>query len=258
MTSRIHAFEAIENFRDYGDYASRHGGRVAKGRLFRSAHHATATDGDLTAMGALGLGVLVDLRRPQERETLPSRRHTGFAARVIQCDVGEHAEAPHLAFLRKTDLSTESVRDFYLDYYDNAPFEARHRTLFAQYFEALAEGGGPVLIHCTAGKDRTGLLAALTHHVLGVDEADMVEDYLLTNQATRVDDRLATMAAHLAEATGKIPSELAVRAFLGVDAAFLETGLAAMRRENGSLDGYLDAIGVDEAQRDKVREALLA
>lgn len=257
MSSRIHAFTAIENFRDYGDYASRHGGRVATGRLFRSAHHAMATDDDLALMGALGLAVLVDLRRPQEREGLPSRRHQDFAARIIQCDVGEHAEAPHLAFLRKTDLSTDSVRDFYLDYYDNAPFEARHRTLFAQYFEALAENDGPVLIHCTAGKDRTGLLAALTHHVLGVDEADMMADYLLTNEATRVDSRLDGIMQHLAEATGKTPSEAAARAFLGVDAAFLDSGLAAIRRENGSLDGYLDAIGVDEAQRDKVRQRLL-
>lgn len=258
MTSRIHAFEAIENFRDYGDYASRHGGRVATGRLFRSAHHAMATEADLAAMQALGLAVLVDLRRPQEREGLPSRRHAGFAAAVVQCDVGEHAEAPHLAFLRKTDLSTDSVRDFYLDYYDNAPFEARHRTLFAQYFEALANHGGPVLIHCTAGKDRTGLLAALTHHVLGVNEADMVADYLLTNEATRMEDRLDGIMQHLAEATGKTPSEAAARAFLGVDETFLAAGLAAMRREHGSLDGYLDAIGVDEAQRDQVREKLLA
>lgn len=257
MTSRIHAFEAIENFRDYGDYASRHGGRVANGRLFRSAHHAMATETDLASMGALGLGVLVDLRRPQERETLPSRRHSNFAARVIQCDVGEHAEAPHLAFLRKTDLSTDSVRDFYLDYYDHAPFEARHRTLFAQYFEALAESGGPVLIHCTAGKDRTGLLAALTHHVLGVDESDMLTDYLLTNEATRMEERLEGIMQHLAEATGKTPSETAARAFLGVDEAFLAAGLGAMRREHGTLDGYLDAIGVDEAQRDKVRRHLL-
>jgi protein tyrosine/serine phosphatase len=258
MTSRIHAYEAIENFRDYGDYASRHGGRVAAGRLFRSAHHGAATAGDLQSLAALGLATLVDLRRPRERDGQPSRRHEGFAARVILCDLGDQAEAPHLAFLRKTDLSAASVRDFYLDYYDKAPFEARHRTLFAQYFKALAESGGPVLIHCTAGKDRTGLLAALTHHVLGVEEEDLIADYLLTNQAARLDERLTTMAAHLEAATGKVPSDTAVRAFLGVDAAFLEAGLAAMRREHGSLDGYLDAIGVDAARRDRVCEALLA
>lgn len=89
MTSRIHAYEAIENFRDYGDYASRHGGRVAGGRLFRSAHHGAATETDLRSLAALGLATLVDLRRPQERDGQPSRRHEGFAAQVILCDLGD-------------------------------------------------------------------------------------------------------------------------------------------------------------------------
>lgn len=258
MTDRIHKLDAIENFRDFGGYASRHGGRIARRMLFRSAHHAAATDADLAAMAQLGLGALVDLRRPKERSAQPSRRPADFAALVIECDLGDQSDPPHLAFLRQTDLSPASVRDFYLDYYARAPFQPQHRELFRRYFEALAIGEGGVLIHCTAGKDRTGLLAALTHHILGASRDDIAEDYLLTNTATRMDERLPTVAAALEEALGKKPSDVAVRAFLGVDAEFLEAGFAAIQAQSGSIDGYLDGLGVDEARRDAIRGKLLA
>ena len=63
-----------------------------------------------------------------------------------------------------------------------AALEARHIDLFSRYFHALAEAPGPVLIHCAGGKDRTGILAALTHHIAGVMRQDIVEDYLHTNR----------------------------------------------------------------------------
>lgn len=258
MTDRIHTLEAIENFRDFGDYASRHGGQVARRRLLRSAHHGAATDADLEALAGYGLATIVDLRRPSERLAQPSRRHDSFAATVIECDQGDHGEPPHVAFLRETDLSTAAVRDFYVDYYTRAPFQPQHRDLFGRYFEALAEHDGPVLIHCTAGKDRTGLLAALTHHVLGVDEGEIEADYLLTNHATRVDQRLDAIAVALEQSLGKVPSEAAVRAFLGVQAEFLAAAFAAIARECGSTDAYLDGLGIDEAKRDRVRAHLLS
>lgn len=257
MTDRIHQLDAIENFRDFGGYASRHGGHIVRRRLFRSAHHAQASDADLAAMGELGIAAVVDLRRPKEREAQPSRRPAGFAGLVIECELGEEADPPHLAFLRQTDLSPGSVRDFYLDYYTRAPFQPQHRDLFQRYFEALATRDGAVLIHCTAGKDRTGLLAALTHHILGADPDDMVQDYLLTNQAARLEERLPMVAMHLEEALGKKPSDVAVRAFLGVDAEFLATGLSSIEAQAGSIDAYLDGLGVDDARRDVIRGRLL-
>ena len=74
MSDRLHAFEAIDNFRDYGDYATTAGRRVRPGRLFRSAHHARASEADLARVAALNLGAVVDLRRPGERRDQPSRR----------------------------------------------------------------------------------------------------------------------------------------------------------------------------------------
>ena len=256
---RILALEAVENFRDYGDYATAAGRRMHAGRLYRSAHHARATDADLERMAALNHAVVVDLRRPAERLREPSRRPAGWAGRVIENDIGdEEGEAPHLAFLRESDLSTDAVHRYMFGWYEAAPFEERHLDLFARYFEAVADGEGPVIIHCAAGKDRTGLLAALTHHVLGVSDADAVEDYLLTNDAARIDRRAPEVAQRLAEALGRTPSDTAVRAFLGVEADYLQRAFQVVRARYGSLDAYLEqALGVTPERRERVAAALL-
>lgn len=257
MTARILPLTGVENFRDYGDYAAK-GGRVASGRLYRSAHHGKATAEDLEAIGRLRLAAVVDLRRPLERDAEPTPRPPGFSGHVIECDLGDRAEAPHVAFLRETDLTPDSVTAFFLDYYTHAPFEPRHLELFRRYFTALAEVDGPVLIHCTAGKDRTGLLAALTHHVLGVGRDDIIADYLLTNQAARLEARAPTVAENLEKMLGKRPSDVAVHAFLGVEAAYLERALDAIAEQRGSIEAYLADLGVDAAAAEALRERLVS
>ena len=123
---------------------------------------------------------------------------------------------------------------------------------------AIAAGDGPVLIHCAAGKDRTGILAALTHHVLGVHHDDLMEDYLLTNVAARIEARTPMAAEMMRETFGREPSMAAVRAFLGVDAAYLEKAFVAIKAQYGDLDVYLEGpIGLDAAMRDRVRHHLL-
>lgn len=253
---RILPLEGVENFRDYGGYAVPGGQRVVRGRLWRSAHHGGATDADLERIAGLGLAAVVDLRRPTERANQPSRRPEGFAGAIIDCDAGDQAEPPHVAFLRETDLSAESARAFFRDYYRRAPFEPRHLELFTRYFEALG-AGRPVLIHCTAGKDRTGLLAALTHHLLGVAEADMLADFELTNLAARIEARLPQVTESMTESLGRRPSETAVRAFLGVDRTYLEEAFAAIRREAGSVEAYLSTLGVDASAAEGLRAAWL-
>lgn len=257
--TRILAFDAIDNFRDYGDYATAAGRRVRPGRLFRSAHHARAEAADLARLAALGIGTVVDLRRPGERRHQPSRRHEGFGAAVIESDHDDGGEAPHITFLKSADLTEESGRAFMHEAYRRLPFEPPHLDLFSRYFRALAEGDGAVLIHCAAGKDRTGLLAALTHHLLGVSRDDMIADYLLTNSAVNLEARAPDIARQLEAMTGKRASHGAVVAFLGVAPDFLETAFTAIETRHGGLDAYLEqALGVDAALRDRIGQRLAA
>ena len=259
MTGRIHRFDALDNFRDYGDYATAAGPRIAPGRLFRAGHQARASAADLDRLGALGLATVVDLRRPSERRDQPSRRPAGFAGTVIESAHDDGGEAPHLTFLRTADLTPESGRRFMTDTYRRLAFEPAHLDLFARYFRALADAEGPVLIHCAAGKDRTGLLAALTHHLLGVHRDDMVADYLLTNVAVDLERRAPGIARQLEARTGRAASHDAVVAFLGVEAVYLETALAGIEARHGSTDAYLQqALGVDAAARDRIGERLSA
>jgi protein tyrosine/serine phosphatase len=259
MTGRIHRFDALDNFRDYGDYATAAGRRLAPGRLFRAGHQARASEADLDRLGALGLAAVVDLRRPSERRDQPSKRPAGFAATVIESDHDDGGEAPHITFLKTADLTPDSGRRFMTETYRQLPFEPSHLDLFARYFAALAETDGPVLIHCAAGKDRTGLLAALTHHLVGVHHDDMVEDYLLTNTAVDLQRRAPGIARQLEAMTGRPASHDAVVAFLGVEPVYLETALAAITARHGSVDAYLEqALGVDAAARDRIGARLSA
>jgi protein tyrosine/serine phosphatase len=257
MSARVHAFEGVENFRDFGDYDTAAGRRLRRGRLLRSGHHARATDADLERMAALGVNVVVDLRRAAERREQPSRRPIGFSGRVIESSDHELQEPPHIAFLRNADLTEASVRRFMLDTYRAMPFDERHLELFRSYFEALAAGEGAVLIHCAAGKDRTGLLAALTHHAAGVGRDDLMEDYLLTNIAVRPVERAPEIGRRIEEAYGRKATEAAIRAFLGVEPDYLETALAEIDARCGSLEAYLvDALRVDRPFRDRLHAQL--
>ncbi|MET4683960.1 tyrosine-protein phosphatase [Brevundimonas faecalis] len=258
MNDRLSSFQAIDNFRDYGGYATG-GGRMARGLLYRSAHQARATDEDLEQLGRLNIAHVVDLRRPSERRAQPSRRPTGWAGQVVESDHDDGREAPHITFLKTADLTEDSGRAFMGETYRRLPFEPAHLDLFGRYFRALSERRGPVLIHCAAGKDRTGLLAALTHSLLGVAWDDIMADYLLTNMAVDLEGRAEEVARKLTQMTGRSASRGAVVAFLGVEAAYLDQAFAAITARHGSVATYLEqALGVGAVMADRIRERLTA
>lgn len=259
MTPRLHRFDALDNFRDYGDYATASGVRVRPGRLFRSAHHASVSDADLERLAGYGIGTVVDLRRPVERKRQPSRRPSGFDGVVIESDLDAVGEAPHITFLKTADLTPESGRRFMTATYRKMPFAPSHLEVFGAYFRALAHSDRPVLIHCAAGKDRTGLLAALTHHLLGVGREELVEDFLLTNVAVDLEARAPAIGEQLRAMTGRPAAHDAVVAFMGVEPAYLDAAIEAIEDRHGSIDGYLEqALGIDRTMRDRIGERLSA
>jgi protein-tyrosine phosphatase len=255
MTRHI-PLEGVDNFRDFGGYATRHGRPMKTGRLFRSASHARATDADLEVIAALGIGVVVDLRRMQERQRDPSRRHPAFAGVVIENDDDE-ADSWH-EHIRTSDLSAASFQEYITGYYRASPFVPRHVDLFRRYFQALDDADGPLLIHCAAGKDRTGVLAALTHHIVGVHSDDIVADYLLTNDPERFARRLPLVRAAVREISGRDAEDAGLLAAMGVEAAYLETAFQAIEAEAGGLDAYLDQVlGVSPSVRERIVVKLL-
>lgn len=254
---RVLKLQGVHNFRDYGSYASKHGGRVKPGVLWRSAQHAEASEGDLATIDSLGLATVIDLRGDSERNANPCRRGPGFSAQVLY-NPGETAGlAPHME-AAKDALDAQSAHKALTGYYSHMPYRENLIPALRAYFAAMAGEGRPSLVHCVAGKDRTGFAVAMLHHVLGVHPDDAMADYLLTNVAGNIDRRIAQGAEHIRARYGPI-DEATVRTLMGVDATFLAASLEAIAERHGSVDAYLaEVMGVDQAGQDRLRELYLA
>lgn len=251
-------FEAIDNFRDFGGYGTACGRGLKAGRLFRSANHAYATDDDLAALRDLGVGVIVDLRRRREREREPSRRWEGFAGAVIENDIDgpEHDWAD--ALKAASSVNADWFFQDSLDFYRAAPHAERMVDLFSRYFRTLAETEGAVVVHCAAGKDRTGMICALTHHIAGVHRDDTMADYLATNDAAAIDKRVEFLGPWIRDLTGVTVDDAGLRQAVSVHEAFLAEAFAVMIERHGSVDNYLaEVLGVDAALRDAIAARIL-
>ena len=253
IRDRFLSTSAIHNLRDYGGYPVAGGGRVKSGILFRSGHHADASEDDLSAVAALDLKHVIDLRGDSERAQKKCRRPEGFAAEVIFFEGETAGLAPHLQ-AAEGSVDAESAHRAMVGLYAALPDRSGLNDILRRYFAALAQGKGASLVHCAAGKDRTGMAVDLLHHVLGVHPDDAMADYLLTNQAPNNEERIAHGMELLGEKYGKIDEDT-VRVLMGVDAAYLEAARRSLKERFGSADAYLEqALGVGL----EMREALIA
>ena len=260
MHDRVKPFENIRNFRDFGGYEGADGRMVKTDILFRSAQFGEATEADLAALETYNITVQADLRRPDERERHGHRWPT-HGVNILKSDKGRATEAPHVRFLSEVAVDVDKANGWMVDYYRAAPFKEQHTDTFKAWFDAIAalEPGQGAVVNCAAGKDRTGMLCALTHHVLGVSREDIFIDYDLTNEAADVATRLPEMARMFNQHIGKDHPEDVYQPFVGVQNIFLEAAIDAIESEAGSLDDYLaDHLDVDTAKRDQLREILLA
>ena len=215
--------EGASNFRDLGGYAARDGRKVRWRQIFRSNHLGHVTDADIAILRSLGVRSAFDFRGTEERVT-------------ARCGIGEIAvhslpiEPTVVASLRAraaagTALSSIDAVDVMRDSYRNY---VRHNTpSFRALFSHLLEDRAPLVIHCTAGKDRTGFACALILHALGVPDDVIADDYLLTNRFYRRDPN----------SSSDLPDE--VRRVLGsVETSFLAAAFEAIAEEYGGLESY--------------------
>ena len=249
---RVLPLEGIHNFRDYGGYPVSGGGRVRRGVLWRSGQHVDATEADLAALDQLDLAHVIDFRGVSERTNAPCRRSGGFAAQVHFFE-GETANlAPHLEAADGV-LDPEGAHRAMERIYRNLPNREPVLWVMRRYFEVLSQGEGASLVHCLAGKDRTGMSVALLHHALGVHWDDAMEDFLLTNTAGNIEARIAAGSSAIRAKYGAI-SDQTIRVLMGVDARYLEAMREAVEAAHGSLDAFLeDVLGVTADKREALR-----
>jgi protein-tyrosine phosphatase len=229
------SLSGASNFRDLGGYPTSDGRSVRWRQIFRSNHLGHLTDDDVAVVRGLGVRRAFDFRGREER--------TAALCRVAEIDVHSLPVEPTVvAALRaiaaagtrlSTDHAVEVMRDSYRNYVQqNTP---RFRSLFAH----LVDDRTPLVIHCTAGKDRTGFACALIQHTLGVPDAMISDDYLLTNRFYRRDPVAST----------DLPD--VVKEVLGtVRASFLAAAFEAIDADYGNLETYLrEGLGLGTAER---------
>lgn len=259
MENRVKPFENIRNFRDFGGYVGHDDKKVRTGVLFRSAQFGEASDADLAALAGYNIKVQADLRRPDERER-HGHRWPERGVQIISSDKGRAKDAPHVQFLSEVAVDAQKARGWMIDYYREAPYRPQLIETYSAWFAALAQldKNEAAVVNCAAGKDRTGILCALTHHLLGVCEADIFADYSLTNIAANVAERLPQSAAMFNAHIGKNYPDEVYQPFVGVQSDFLTAALDSIAARSGDVDTYLaQTLSVSDTLAQQLRDALL-
>lgn len=258
MHDRLVDLERVVNFRDFGGYDTPDG-KLARGRLYRSASFHEASEGDIAKLDALGAQLLVDLRRPEERTHEPNRWPGAAVRTVFYEDPSADVTAlpPHLMALMQAEIDASAVAGYMRFVYRSFPFEQRLIEPYRAWFRGLIEGEGAGIIHCAAGKDRTGLGCALTLLTLGVSEDDVFADYEFTNQAVDIEARLPRIQASFANRIGRTLEAATLRPILGVHVDYLRCSLEEIRAKHGSVEAYVESVlGVGPADREQLRQRL--
>ena len=235
------AFTTSYNFRDVGGYAGLDGRTVSWRRLFRADSLHRLKGADLETFQALGVRTVIDLRRPFEVE--------------------EHGRVPHSDGLDYRNLVVEHVDWETVD----EPADLPHERWLADRYLNFAEDGraglaaalgviadpaaAPAVGHCMAGKDRTGVVCALTLSLLGVSDADVARDYALTEVA------MASLTAYLLKTKPEAVQDKYHMFDCPQDAMLLF--LDDLRERHGSVEQYVREIGITAEQLAALRGHLL-
>jgi protein-tyrosine phosphatase len=252
---RVLTFQGGCNFRDIGGYRTQQGMSTRWGKVYRTGVLTYFTETDHALLTSLQVRSICDLRRAEEREREPTRwPHANING--LSWDDG--VVTPTLRGMAANYPKTgEGMFDAMVELYRALPAWMGPR--IGGMFSAIANGDVPLIVHCAAGKDRTGIAVAVLLRSLGVPEATVIEDYLLTNVSGNFEEFIRSRHETHLGITDKhapllsMPDDMR-RVLFSADAAFLQ---AAFERI-GDVEAYLaKTAGVSLEAQDRVRAALL-
>ncbi|MBN8290993.1 tyrosine-protein phosphatase [Rhodobacter sp. NTK016B] len=236
--------EGLINLRDLGGIPVE-GGHLRSGRLFRSAHPGALTVSGAESLRALGIRTICDLRSHAERAERPFA-HPWYGV-LLHLPIEPRVKARLDALSGETPDPADSPDALMRQAY--RVFIAEHAQVLGAFVTRLADSGEGrgVLVHCTAGKDRTGLAVAVVLALLGADRAAIETDYLETNRhwrgTGRLDNSPAEVRAALTEA--RLP--------------YLAAAMDEIATRHGSVAAFArDGMGLDDETLDRLRTALVA
>ena len=280
---------ASANLRDLGGLSTIDGRRVRTGRLFRSGHLSELDGVEAAILGGLGLRTIIDLRRPSEVADFPTPALDGVDRlwMSVSPEDSEFAVAANLLFgeqPKRVDTAEDSgfaVATNLL--FGNQPEQVDIATMLEGYFRntvtnrldgyrpvfeaATDPDRQPLLFHCMGGKDRTGFVAGVLLRLLGVDQEEVMADYLLTNEI--LGDRMARRAdqarQRIAQQSGVEPDQVderhleGIRAMLYTRPSFLQASFDAVTDKFGTWETFRrDGLGIDDARFSAFLDAVVA
>ena len=229
---RLIPLQGVSNFRDLGGYAGDGGRPLRWRRLFRSDHFGAMTDADRAQLATLGIARAFDFRGVAERAATPYH-WPGVVQHPLSIEPTVVQRMQEMTAAGR-QLTVPIVTDLMADLYRALVRDQSHR--FAELFDHLLTADAPVVFHCTAGKDRTGVAAALVLLALGVPRPVVQQDYLLTNLHYR----------HPPLPQSDTPIE-ALQVLWRVQDAFLDAALHTIDSQSGGLGAYLQRLGLGPA-----------
>jgi protein-tyrosine phosphatase len=232
---RLVALEGALNWRDLGGYPTADGHVTRWDRVYRADGLDQLTDADLDVIAELGIKLVVDFRVDREVDEHPSRlpEHPELRRQRLPIGGDEVEGRSILETIRAGEITSYSVAEMAAVYerlLEESAINFGEVIIHATEAENL-----PMVFHCTAGKDRTGLMAMLLLGALGVSDDDIVTDYELTTHY-RSNKRLAILGPELEKVGVDIDS---VRTFLTAQAPVMAATIEALKARYGSIEGYL-------------------
>jgi protein-tyrosine phosphatase len=241
--------EGAHNFRDLGGYPTKNGKQVKWGKIYRSADISKLTDADLTIMSDLNIKMVCDLRGDKEVEAAPDRLPVG--TKLIRLPAGSENTGTansYTKYMKSPDSADSLLRSFYgrTDHLGK-----KYKPMFDELLELKPDHA--LMFHCAAGKDRTGVGAALILFALGVEEVSIYKDYEATNEFRK--DHNAEFIAKLKD---QGISEKAAQSMMAAKSEYLKTTVDAITQKYGSMDNFLEKeMGLTTAKRAALQSKFL-
>lgn len=237
-TKREVKLEGAINFRDIGGYETKDGKHVKWGKIYRSAALDKLTDHDLLTLHDKHLAVIADFRGPFEVKAAPDKLPVGANRISLPAGSEQIGDSNYAKVMMKQMANDSSLIGFYSDTH---PFKDRYKPMFDDLL--ALDKDSALLFHCTAGKDRTGIAAALVLYALGVDEKNIMQDYLATNYYRTAENE--RVIAGMVKLYGL--DEKMARNMMAAREDYLNATFTALTKQYGSIDAFL----VKEMKLDK-------
>lgn len=240
------------NFRDIGGYPAKNGRTVQWGKIYRSGSLYELTERDWQQIDALGIKLMCDLRSNEEVEAEPDRVLDGVA--YVHTPI--QTETSTMDRMRSMFVDRRKLKNFMPMVYTRLIID-NHAMILGDTIRRLAdEDNLPAVVHCSAGKDRTGVIVALVLLVLGVPDDYIIADYTLSNTYYASFYQIAEKALKPLAVTGFTADD--VYPMLIADAAYMRQTIQYIREHYGSARKYLKTMaGVEDATLQRLESNLL-